>query len=594
MSAVRFNHPLLSFLLALLLAACATVARAELRVPAALQLDAATASVEAWPAVSLFSDPTRQASLEDVLAQRDRFAAPAAAYATLGMGRDVVWLRLPLRLGEGAGREWILDIDYTLLNRVDVYVLAGDRTLQHAVLGNVQPFAARPLASRSHAMPLQLADAGEVELLMRVDTGGARILPITLSRPAAFHARAVNEQMLQGMLTCLGLGLLLYSLLQWSSLRENLYLKYALLVFFSVLFSVHFFGIGEMYIWTDLAWPERHLAGVTSLMAAFATALFVEDALGSDMGGVLRRAIRVVAAVLAAAAVAHSLDWIDIHMVGIFMSTLGLAPALMGLPGAIAKARRGDSVGVYFILAWVGYFIASAIMVGVVRGRFDVSFLSMHSFQFGATLDMLIFMRIAVLRSTAKHQAAKRAASERDALHSLAHSDPLTGLLNRRGLNEALATALPRSSGNSLVALYVLDLDRFKPVNDQYGHDVGDELLLVVAQRLRASVRQGDAVARFGGDEFVVMAGGLANETQASELGQKLLEAFAAPFALSQQTCRIGVTIGYALAPLDGADAAALLKVADASMYAGKQGGRNLVTRAAPTWAAMPARASAD
>jgi diguanylate cyclase (GGDEF)-like protein len=594
MAAVPLLERCLLSLLALLLSACVTVSQAQVRMPAPLQLDADTTSVQAWPAITLLSDPGRNLTLEEALAQRERFAPPVSAYATLGMGRDVVWLRLPLHFGEGAEREWILDIDYTLLNRVEVYVFAGDRLVQKAVLGNAEPFAARPLGSRSHALPLRLPPEGDVELLMRVDTAGARILPITLNRIAPFHARSVNEQMLQGMMACLGLGLLLYSLLQWFSLRESLYLKYALLVFFSMLFSVHFFGIGEMYLWTDLMWPERHLAGVTSLMAASATALFVEDALDSDMGKTLRRAIRLVAAVLAGAALAHALDWIDIQMVGNFMSTLGLAPALMGLPGAVAKARRGEAVGIYFILAWLGYFVASAIMVGVVRGRFDVSFLSMHSFQFGATLDMLIFMRIAVLRSAAKHHEARQAASERDTLHSLAHSDPLTGLLNRRGLNEALAEALPRSSAGSMVALYVLDLDEFKPVNDQFGHDVGDELLLVVAQRLRASVRQGDAVARFGGDEFVVMAGGLSSEAQAHDLGQKLLAAFAAPFALRQQTCRMGATIGYGLAPFDGVEAGALLKAADASMYAGKQGGRNRITRASSSWVGAPAEVSAD
>ncbi len=552
--------------------------------PPPLVLDGRAGSVQAWPSVSLLPDPDRRLTLTDAIAMRDQFAPPASAYATLGMLREALWLRIPLQLSPDAGRDWILDIDYSLLNRVEVYVVAGDKALQHTLMGNAEPFAARPLASRSHAAPLILPTASEptagpLALYIRVDSVGAKILPITLNRPAAFHARSINEQMLQGLLTCLGLGLLLYSLLQWFHLREGLYLKYAVLVMFSMLFSVHFFGIGEMYLWTDLAWPERHLAGITSLMAACATALFVEDALGSDMGPLLRRAIRVVAGVMALAAVAHAFDLIDIQTVGIFMSSLGLAPALMGLPGAVAKVRRGDSVGAWFIFAWVGYFIASAVMVGVVKGRVDVSFLSMHSFQFGATLDMLIFLRIAVLRSTAKHMEAQLAAQERDKLHSMAHSDPLTGLLNRRGLNEALAAALPRSAPEKLLAIYVLDLDQFKPVNDQYGHDVGDELLLVVAQRLRASVRAGDAVARFGGDEFVVMAGGLAGESQAHELGNKLLDAFAAPFALTQQTCRVGVTIGYGLAPVDGTDATALLKAADASMYAGKQEGRNLVKR---------------
>jgi diguanylate cyclase (GGDEF)-like protein len=281
------------------------------------------------------------------------------------------------------------------------------------------------------------------------------------------------------------------------------------------------------------------------------------------------------------ATIAYGSDLIELRAVAILMSTTGLAPALMGLPGALRKARRGDSVGTWFMAAWLGYFIASAIMVGVVRGRIGVSFWTMHSFQIGATLDMLVFMRIAVLRSAARHLDAQRAARERDTLHSLAHSDPLTGLLNRRGLDDALARAVSRVSSERLLALFVLDLDKFKPVNDQYGHDVGDELLRLVAQRLRACMRSNDAVARLGGDEFVVMAEGLTHEALAAELGRKLLESFRSPFALETRTCAVSATIGYALAPVDATDAGALLKAAEAAMYAGKELGKDRLVRLA-------------
>jgi diguanylate cyclase (GGDEF)-like protein len=204
----------------------------------------------------------------------------------------------------------------------------------------------------------------------------------------------------------------------------------------------------------------------------------------------------------------------------------------------------------------------------------------MHSFQFGATLDMLIFMRIALLRTAKRHREAQRAAQERDALFSLAHSDPLTGLLNRRGLADALADALERANPERLLALYVLDLDGFKPVNDQYGHDVGDALLRAVAQRLRGSVRSVDAIARFGGDEFVVMADGLPSQAQAQELGQKLVDAFHTPFAIEPHSCTVSATIGYALAPLDATRADTLMKAADAAMYKGKQEGKDRLTRA--------------
>ncbi len=543
-------------------------------------LTASPQRIDLWPQVRVLGDPAGAMELEQVRAARDKFAEPRGAYSTLGMDKEVVWLRVPIVVGAGGEGTWVLDVDYALLNRIDVYSLLDGKAVQRMTLGDAQPFAARPLQGRSHAAPLEFAGSGPREILLRVDTRGAKILPITLSRLASYHTRALDEQLLQGALGCLGLVLLLYSLAQWVSLRESLYIKYALLVLFSATFSVHFFGIGEMYLWTDIDWPERHLAGVTALMAAAATALFIEDAMTGDLNRWLRRGLRAVAAIHMIATAAYGADLIDLRTVAVLMSTTGLAPSLLGLPGALAKARRGDSIGAWFMVAWVGYFIASAVMVGVVRGRIGVTFWTLHSFQIGATLDMLIFMRIAVLRSAARHLVAQRAAQERDTLHSLAHSDPLTGLLNRRGFDDALAVALGRATPERLLALYVIDLDGFKPVNDKFGHDVGDELLRVAAQRLRSSVRGVDAVARLGGDEFVVMADGLSNQELARELGLKLLDAFRAPFALNQNTCNVTATIGYALAPEDANDAGSLLKAADAAMYAGKQEGKDRLVRA--------------
>jgi diguanylate cyclase (GGDEF)-like protein len=564
--------------LAVLLCACGfgQPARAQAVLAGGLE------QVDLWPQVRVLADREGRLGVGQALAMRERFAPPAGAYATLGMDREIVWLRIPLDVREGGEGDWILAIDYALLRHVDVYQLEAGRVARHAVLGDGQPFAGRPLRGRAHAVPLELPARGPAELLLRVDTPGGKILPLTLKRLPAFNAHELAEQLLQGAFGGLGLFLLLYSLAQWFSLRESLYLKYALLVLFSVTFSLHFFGIGQMYLWTDQAWVQSHAAGATALMAAAATALFVEDAMAGDLAAWLANGLRAVAALHIAAALAYCADLIDIRAVAVLMSTTGLAPTLLGLPGALATARRGESIGIWFMVAWVGYFVASAVLVGVVRGRIGVNFWTLHSFQIGATADMIIFLRIATLRSAARHRDAQRAAQDRDRLHSLANSDPLTGLLNRRGLDEVLAKALGHATAERLLAVYMLDLDAFKPVNDRFGHDVGDALLREVATRLRGTTRTRDAVARLGGDEFVVMADGLASEAQAREIGTKLLESLRGPFPITEDCCEVSATIGYAIAPADSREASLLLKAADAAMYAGKQAGKDQLMRAGP------------
>ena len=161
------------------------------------------------------------------------------------------------------------------------------------------------------------------------------------------------------------------------------------------------------------------------------------------------------------------------------------------------------------------------------------------------------------------------------------HTDALTGLPNRRGFNDALAAALPHSTPERMLAVYMLDLDDFKQVNDRHGHDIGDELLVEVAQRLRATLRTSDVVARVGGDEFVAMTAGLPSDREAQALGQQLVEAFRAPFQLGSRECSVGLTIGYVLVPLDGEDPVPLLRQADAAMYVGKQSGKSCLRRGA-------------
>src|SRR3989344_795619 len=409
---------------------------------------------------------------------------------------------------------------------------------------------------------------------------GAITLQISFYKPAAMLSKAVNEQMLQGVLTGLALCLLVYSVGQWLSLREPLFIYYALLTSGSLLFSMHPFGVGRQFLWSDSLWHEVHMGGLSALLATCGSFLFIGQALSEpDSNKRFLRFMRCGAALCVLLALAYGLDAISTRAIAAIVSILGLVPALMGIPGAARRAIRGDGVGTSLLLAWLVYFIATAIVIGVINGWVPVNFWTLHSFQFGATLDMRLFMRVLGLRTKALRLEALDANRERDAMHSLAHTDPLTGLPNRRGLSIALASALPHSGPNSLLAVYVMDLDGFKPVNDRHGHDVGDELLIAVTRRLQGHVRQSDVVARLGGDEFVVMAGHLGSSQQAQELGLKLLEAFRTPFSLGDLQVEVGLTIGYAIAPDDSNDALGLLKLADAAMYSGKQGGKFCLRR---------------
>ena len=566
----------------LILAVVCLAASLAARAAPALLIDGSSQRLEAWPAVGVLPDAGGEMDIAAAMAAAQRFEAPRSAYATLGLHKEPVWLRIPISWTGGGGPNWMLDIDYPPLNRVDAYLVREGRVVQQARLGNQQPFAQRPVPSRSHALPLELRPQVEYELYLRVQTQGAMILPITVMRPQAFHSEALDEHILQGLLAGLGLCLVIYSLVQWRSTREAMFAKYAMLTSGSLMFSVAQFGIGGMYLWRNNLWLEAHAAPLMALLAAGSTFLFVEDVLrGPGVSRYFTRVMHAGAAVLGATALLYAADLIHVHAVSRVIGTLGLLPALMGLPGAITRARRGDAIGWYFLVAWLGYFVTTAIMVGVIRGYIDATRWTLHTFQAGATLDMVLFMRVLGLRMKAIHAEARSAVRERDTFVSMAYTDPLTGLPNRRGLDVRLAAEMAASAPDRLLAVYMIDLDGFKQVNDRHGHELGDELLVAVGRRLGAQMRSSDTVARLGGDEFVVTAGGLSDERQARDLGLKLVEAFREPFVLAgDRRCSVGLTIGYVLVPLDGSDPVSLLRRADAAMYAGKAQGKGSVRRA--------------
>ncbi|MHB8252876.1 MAG: GGDEF/EAL domain-containing response regulator [Acidiferrobacter sp.] len=161
-------------------------------------------------------------------------------------------------------------------------------------------------------------------------------------------------------------------------------------------------------------------------------------------------------------------------------------------------------------------------------------------------------------------------------LHYLANHDVLTDLPNRALFMERLERALSRSQWHERVAAVLfLDLDRFKLVNDTLGHELGDRLLQALALRLCASVRGGDTVARFGGDEFAVFLDDVSSPNDIAPIASKILEALTPPLTIDGHDLFVSASMGICLYPYDGSDAATLLKNADVAMYRAKQQGGN-------------------
>jgi diguanylate cyclase (GGDEF)-like protein len=170
---------------------------------------------------------------------------------------------------------------------------------------------------------------------------------------------------------------------------------------------------------------------------------------------------------------------------------------------------------------------------------------------------------------------------QREEIQRLAYYDPLTRLPNRRLLSDRVEQALAVAARHATcVAVCYLDLDRFKPINDAFGHECGDALLRDVAHRLQGAVRTHDTVARLGGDEFVLLLTDLKNEAESEPVLDRVLRSLGERFTLGNgHAVEISASIGIAFFPGDGGDADALLRYADHAMYEAKRAGQNRVQR---------------
>jgi diguanylate cyclase (GGDEF)-like protein len=249
--------------------------------------------------------------------------------------------------------------------------------------------------------------------------------------------------------------------------------------------------------------------------------------------------------------------------------------AWLYLCAGILQWRRADSISTGTVTTIAGFFAWASV--------FPIGF-AMDTWLPHVHLDDTVYnipkyiVAIGIILTLLEEQMERS--------NFLAHHDELTGLPNRRLLLDRLGSAIERARrADSTIALLTIDLNGFKSVNDSYGHNAGDELLRVVARRFSGRLRSIDTCARFGGDEFLVLADQLDTRADAECLVRDLLETLEEPVEIGGASTRAKASIGIAMFPEDGSDAEALLACSDARMYAAKRGPaspeRRVETRAA-------------
>lgn len=519
--------------------------------------------------VQVLADPTGQADLAAVQASQG-FSQPGQVLRTLG-DHQVLWLRVQVQQKEAQG-DWLLLFPSTAMHALAFhgpFNQAGEALAPPVYTGLSQPYDSRPLASERYAQRLRLPAPGVYTVYLRVQTNTAKTLNLQIWDTARYLAARPQKLLFDGLCYGVLLALVLYNLALVRGWRDRSTAYYVLAGVAAFLTLATYNGHTAHYLWPGSPWwIERSYVLAPALWVGF-SALFGAAFL-ADGAPARWRWLEVVEAGLLLCAgailVGGVTGWMELAQNILEASAVAGVFLLTGL--AFVRWRSGFQPAFWYMAGRLVLFSFVLLTVVISRGWLNLPFWLANGMQFGVCAETVVFALAlsARVRELQMQRAELRIHAEQMAL--VAATDPLTGLANRHGLEQA-ATGLLERPGQQ--AVLMIDLDRFKPINDTLGHEVGDRVLVEVAARLRSAVRESDVVARLGGDEFVVLLAPVLDLVQLEALARRLVQAVSQPMVLGEARVQVGVSVGVALPPGDGRALKELMLAADQAMYQAKR-----------------------
>lgn len=500
-----------------------------------------------------------------------------------------VWLSSQIRNPSSLPATWVVKFEYPLLDHITLYTV---RTHSQDILhsGSAVPVAERALPYRQAAFPLHLAGGETVTLYAKVHASGSKILNYSLMSLDAFYTQ--NDRHNFWLATYFGMLLALstYNLLLFFGLKEQVFLHYALFALGFTVAILTFNGIGTLMFWSFLGDNAIRLVALGFIFASAMATLFAQSFLNTALHSQRWHYALSVFRIYCWIALATAL-FLPLQTALRLMDITGLLTSLLlflcGLHGSLHRVPNAR----LFILAWSIFLVGASVFAMRNLGLLPANFVTLHGIQIGSAIEMLLlsfalaarFNQLKWQKERAQTEAVAmlkrqeavleaKVATRTQALERLANHDMLTGLLNRNGLARFANNALERcAKHHATLSLFMCDLDRFKPINDEYGHEAGDFVLQQIARRLEHLGRESDRCARFGGDEFIVLLEGVNDESVLRELRSRIDQAIRAPIKLPcGAIVSVGASIGVSSHKGDNTSLESLIREADQDMYAVK------------------------
>lgn len=568
--------------------------------------------------VDIFVDKSDKMSLQEIAA--DARFEPTKGVVGFGLIAHPVWLRVSLQRDASAPQRWWLEMLPYAADEISFYWPDEAGAYQMQTAGDRYPFSARGFSYREYLFPVDLPAGRSVTLYFRVQNHNSSFFPLRAWQLEHWSQRATLEYLLLGASFGVMLGLALYNLLLFARLRDRLFLLYFLLICSYMLFVADLHGLASQLLWPNHGYL---LPGLNQALISTYGALGSLFALWLLQGGGLTIwfdrlmysmvgffTLNIVAALLGFSSFAGAV----LHNVPYFLFPLMFC-------AGIYRIVRGFRPAFYYLLGYGPVFFGLTALILMGQDRLAATSINMVLYVIAGAWEAVLFSqalasRVSLLveekelaqqlvieekarrlkdaeyhqkelegrvtqrtldltQEVARHKETLEMLRASEAkLTELAYYDALTGLPNRRMLVERFEymASLARRQRYEF-ALALIDVDKFKSVNDKCGHDIGDQLLIQIAQKLRRQVRETDIAGRLGGDEFVLIFCGPLDDKSLNTLLARIHEAFGTPIQCGDYELPGKISLGVAWYGRHGISFEDLHKKADIAMYQAKNSG---------------------
>jgi diguanylate cyclase (GGDEF)-like protein len=571
------------------------------------EFDSESEQLDLTDYIKILPDPEKSLDLSDIVNGKHKdFQSVSEISNSFGFSKSAYWVHFSLHMNQDLQDSPLLQLKYPFFDHVTLYIPDGFGGYSKKVTGDALPFAEREVNHRTYLFRLPSHKGQVRDYYMRLQTEGSTQISLSLWKAETFIEEVDGTNFLLGGYYGVMVLLMLTAFVSFWKIGDKLFLFYGLYLLSYILFQFSLNGFSYQYLWPELPWFTNRATAAFVGLVVVAGMLFAGSFL--RIWGNRHPRVKVLFYILIAwGAVGALLSLFGDYVFAVKLSAVsGLFLPPIILIAILSSLAIGYRPARYFLVAWCvflfGVFVEGLLYLGLIPH----SFLSVNAMQIGSVFEVVLLGyalmdRIGLLRIDKEkaivqaneylqqlnekleilvNERTKKLQEQNKKLGEIAVQDSMTGLLNHKASLEFLR--LRKSSAQRYgknLAVIMLDIDRFKLINDRFGHPAGDEVLTIVAAVLKATLRETDGCGRYGGEEFLLILpeSDAENACYLAERIKKNIEALKIPEIDNiPVTASFGVAVFNPLCPDEN-----LISFADSALYDAKKAGRNRVVLSA-------------